>query len=136
MKTKQIWANLSVEDIERTHKFYKKLGFEPNGEFSKENDPVSFLVGEDDFVIHFFKKESLKPAMGGEIADLKNGNEVMFTLSADSREEVEQWAEEVKKAGGTVFSEPQGIINDKWYGCGFADLDGHKWNVFYMGKQG
>ncbi len=133
MKTKQVWANLSVEDIEKTHKFYKKLGFEPNGEFSKDNDLVSFLVGKDDFVVHFFKKESLKPAMGGEIVDLEEGNEIMFTLSADSVEEVDEWAKEVKRAGGTVFSEPQ-TIRGKWYGCGFADLDGHKWNVFYNGK--
>lgn len=135
MKTKKIWANLSVKDIERTHEFYTKLGFKPNGEFSKENELVSFLVGEDDFVVHFFLEESLKPAMGGEIADLGNGNEVMFTLSADSKEVVDQWAEAVKKAGGTVFSEPQQIQgNTDWYGCGFADPDGHKWNVFYNGK--
>jgi predicted lactoylglutathione lyase len=136
METKKIWANLSVKDIEQTHEFYKKLGFKPNGAFSKENELVSFLVGEDDFVVHFFSHESLKPSMGGEIADLKNGNEVMFTLSADSREEVDEWAEAVKKAGGTVFSKPQEIQgNSNWYGCGFTDPDGHKWNVFYNGDK-
>jgi predicted lactoylglutathione lyase len=106
VKTKKIWANLSVEDVERTYEFYKKLGFKPNGEFPKGHELVSFLVGEDDCVVHFFSHESLKPSMGGEIADLKNGNEVMFTLSADSREEVDEWAEAVKKAGGDLFSKP------------------------------
>ena len=135
MKTKKIWANLAVNNVERTHEFYKKLGFKPNGEFPNEYELASFLVGEDDFVVHFFSEESLKASMGGEIADLKNGNEVMFTLSADSREEVDEWADEVKNAGGTVFSEPQQIQdNNNWYGCGFADPDGHKWNVFYNGK--
>lgn len=134
MKPKKIWANLAVEDTEQTYAFYKKLGFKPNGEFSKENELASFVVGRDDFVVHFFSKDSpmFKAAMGGEIADLKNGNEIMFTLSAESREEVDEWAEAVKKAGGTVFSEPQSIINDNWYGCAFADPDGHKWNVFFM----
>jgi len=135
METKKIWANLSVKDLEQTHEFYTKLGFKLNGKFSKENELVSFLVGEDEFVVHFFLEESLKPAMGGEIADLSKANEVMFTLSADSREEVDQWAEAVKKADGTVFSKPQNIQgNTNWYGCGFADPDGHKWNVFYNGK--
>lgn len=135
METKQIWANLAVKDLERTHEFYTKLGFKPNGKFSKEHGLVSFLVGEDDFVVHFFLEENLKAAMGGEIADLDNGNEIMFTLSADSREEVDQWAETVKKAGGTLFDKPQTIQGNKsWYGCGFADPDGHKWNVFYNGK--
>lgn len=135
METKQIWANLSVKDLERTHEFYTKLGFKPNGKFSKENGLTSFLVGHDEFVVHFFSEESLKPSLGGEIADLENGNEVMFTLSADSKEEVDEWAEAVKKAGGTLFSRPQKIQgNNNWYGCGFADPDGHKWNVFYNEK--
>lgn len=136
MKTKQIWANLSVKDVERTHKFYKKLGFEPNGEFSKENELASFLVGQDEFVVHFFSRDSVqfKTSIGGEIADLSQGNEVMFTLSADSKEEVDEWAKEVKKAGGTLFSKPKKIFREGWYGCGFADPDGHKWNVFYNGK--
>lgn len=136
MKTKKVWANLSVKDVEQTHEFYKELGFKPNGTFSKENRIASFLVGEDDFVIHFFAKDSaqFKKSLGGEIADLSQGNEVMFTLSADSKEEVDQWADAVKKAGGSVFSKPQHLFQKDWYGCGFADPDGHKWNVFYSGK--
>ena len=119
--------------MEVTHEFYKTLGFRQNGEFPNEYELASFLVGEDDFVVHFFSEQSLKPSMGGEIADTSKGNEVMFTLSADSREEVDEWARAVLEAGGTVFSEPQ-VIRGNWYGCGFADPDGHKWNVFYNGK--
>ncbi len=109
MNIKRLWANLSVDDVEKTHEFYKKLGFKPNGEFPNEHELASFLVGEDDFVVHFFSRDSFKPSLGGEIADLKNGNEVMFTLSADSKEEVDEWAKAVKKAGGTLFSKPQKI---------------------------
>lgn len=132
METKKIWANLWVEDVETTHEFYKALGFRPNGEFPNEYKLASFLVGDDDFVVHFFSRDSpLKTSLGGEIADLSQGNEVMFTLSAESREEVDEWADAVLAAGGTIFSKPQRIQED-WYGCGFADPDGHKWNVFYM----
>ena len=31
MKPKRIWANLTVEDLERTTKFYTELGFKFNG---------------------------------------------------------------------------------------------------------
>ena len=135
METKQVWANLSVKDIEQTNEFYAKLGFRSNGEFSKDNGLASFLVGQDDFVVHFFEEKRFKWSINGEISDLKQGNEVMFTLSAESKEEVDEWAEAVKKAGGTLFSNPQKIQkNNNWYGCGFADPDGHKWNVFYNGK--
>ena len=136
MKTKKIWANLAVKDVEQTRKFYNELGFKSNEGNHQSAELTSFLVGEDDFVIHFFAEDSVQfqTSINGEIADLKQGNEVMFTLSADSKEEVDEWAQAVKKAGGTLFSEPQTIMNNKWYGCGFADLDGHKFNVFYNGE--
>src|SRR5699024_11712153 len=107
MQTKQVWGNLSVKDVERTHKFNKKLGFKSNGKFDKENDLASFVVGPDDFMVHFFTEESFKPSLGGPIADLRQGNEVMFTLSADRKKEVEQWATTVKKAGGIVLAQPR-----------------------------
>ena len=104
-----------------------------NGNGGEQNKLASFLVGEDDFVVHFFAEDRFKESSNGDIADLERGNEIMFTLSADSREEVEEWAEQVKKAGGTVVSEPQTLFdNEQWYGCAFADPEGHKWNVFYM----
>ncbi len=82
--------------------------------------------------MHFFARDSdsFRKAINGDIADLKQGNEVMFTLSADSKEEVDEWAKAVKDAGGTIFSEPSELQQEGWYGCGFADLDGHKFNVF------
>ncbi len=128
MKTKKIWSNLAVEDLERTTKFYTELGFKPNGA-SKEL--TSFFVGEDDFVIHFFLKDILQSNVKGELADLKNGNEVIFTLSAESKEEVDNWEKEVKKAGGKIISNAEEFGNG-YYGFVFSDPDGHKFNVFYM----
>ncbi|MFL5730440.1 MAG: VOC family protein [Cytophagaceae bacterium] len=128
MKPKHIWANLGVDDLERTTKFYTELGFKFNGA-SKEL--TSFMVGEDDFVIHFFLKDILKSNVKMEIADLNNGNEIIFTLSAESKEEVNQWENEVKNAGGTIISTAE-EFGKGYYGFVFADPDGHKFNVFYM----
>lgn len=125
METKQIWANLAVKDLERTTKFYTALGFKPNGN-SKEL--TSFFFGEDNFVMHFFIKEKLEKIMP-EIADLSKGNEIIFSLSAKSKEEVDNWAEEVKKAGGKTFLEPTKY--EQGYTFGFSDPDGHKFNVLY-----
>ncbi|WP_367890612.1 VOC family protein [Sinomicrobium kalidii] len=69
--------------------------------------------------------------MKGEIADLKHGNEIVFTLSADSKEEVNNWEDEVIKAGGTIIS-PAEEFGNGYYGFVFTDPDGHKFNVFYM----
>lgn len=128
MKTKQIWSNLAVSDLERTTKFYTELGFEPNGS-SKEL--TSFLVGEDNFVIHFFVKDKLKTALKGELADLQYGNEILFTLSASSKEDVDIWEKEANRAGGKIISKPE-EFGKGYYGFVFADPDGHKFNVFYM----
>lgn len=128
MNTKKIWANLTVEDLNRTTKFYTELGFKPNG---KSKELTSFLVGQNDFIIHFFLKEVLKSNIKGEIADTKQGNEVVFTLSADSKEEVNNWQREVENAGGKIISKAE-EFGEGYYGFVFTDPDGHKFNVFYM----
>ena len=126
MKSKKIWANFSVQDVKRTNKFYTQLGFSPN---NTNNFPklASFLFGDDQFVIHFFEK-------GSQINDyLTSGStsEIIFTLSAETEAEVKEWAERVKKAGGTIFKEVQ--RDEKgYYGFAFADPDGHKFNVLLM----
>ena len=129
MNPKKIWANLAVKDLERTEKFYTAIGFKRNGKPNKEL--VSFFVGEKDFIVHFFLEEVLNKFLNGELADLKHGSEIIFTLSADTKDEVNIWAEEVRNAGGTILSEPE-EFGEGYYGFSFADTDGHKWNVFYM----
>lgn len=128
MKTRKIWANLAVNDLEQTTRFYSAIGFKPNG---SSKDLTSFLVGESNFVIHFFLKDALKPNIHGDIADLKHGNEVVFTLSAGSKAEVNEWAKEIEKAGGKLVTQPE-EFGEGYYGFVFCDPDGHKFNVFYM----
>ncbi|MBG9377378.1 VOC family protein [Panacibacter sp. DH6] len=128
MHTKKIWANFAVADLARTTAFYTALGFRPNG---VSKDLTSFLVGDDDFVIHFFLKEVLQSNIGGEIADLEKGNEIIFTLSANSIAEVHEWAEAVRNAGGQMVTEPA-AFGEGYYGFVFADPDGHKFNIFHM----
>ena len=128
MNPKKIWANLAVSDLDRTTKFYTELGFRSNGS-SKEL--TSFFVGDDDFVIHFFLKDIIETNMKVKFADTKNAIEVMYTLSAESKDQVDEWAREVEKAGGTVRSRPE-EFGEGYYGFVFADPDGHTFNVFYM----
>lgn len=131
MKVNRIWANFAVKDLEQTSAFYTQLGFKPNGPFHQSKDLTSFLFGDEEFVIHFFLEDRLQPAMKGNLSDLKQGNEIIFTLSVAKREEVDQWAAAVRDAGGTVVSEPEEFMPG-FYGFVFADPDGHKFNVFHM----
>jgi len=131
MKPKKIWANLGVSDLDRTTKFYNALGFKPNGKYSVTKELTSFLVADDDFVLHFFLKAVLETNMKVKITDTKNAIEVMFTLSAESKDQVDQWAKEVEQAGGKIISRPE-EFGEGYYGFVFADPDGHTFNVFYM----
>ena len=131
MNPKKIWSNLAVSDLDRTTKFYTALGFKPNGKHSVTKELTSFLVGEDDFVMHFFLKDILETNMKVKIADTKNGIEVMFTISAESKDQVDNWAKEVVNAGGKIISKPE-AFGEGYYGFVFADPDGHTFNVFYM----
>ena len=128
MKPKKIWANFTVTNLDRTTNFYTGLGFTPNG---RSEDLTSFLIGEHNFVMHFFLKDKLKANVEIEISDARLANEIIFTLSAESEEEVNQWVENVLRAGGEIVSKPKSFGQD-YYGCVFADPDGHKFNVFYM----
>lgn len=134
IQNRQVWANIPVQDVKRTRDFYSGLGFKVNGDQDNEQ-LISFFVGKDDFVIHFFRREMFEEASCGNAANTDKGNEIMFTIGANNRKEVDTWAEKVLEAGGTLFSKPAEFGNENgWYGCGFADPEGHKWNVFYNGK--
>ncbi|RFZ90391.1 glyoxalase [Mucilaginibacter conchicola] len=129
MKTTTIWANMAVKDLERTSKFYNAIGFKPNGDYNSDT-LTSFLVGNDNFVIHFFTEEHLKQGMAGELSDLTKGNEIVFTLGVPDRAKADEWAVEIRNAGGTMVTEPVEFAPG-YYGFVFADPDGHKFNVFY-----
>lgn len=134
MKPKRIWANLGVEDIKRTQEFYQSLGFKRNG--NPTEDLVSFFFSDDNFIIHFFEKEKLKSALEGEVANLRQGNEIIFTLQAESKEDFDTWITEIKEVGGTIFFDSNKdrrkfYDENGYYVCVFADPDGHKFNLFY-----
>src|SRR5690606_2781643 len=128
MKPKKIWANLGVSDLERASKFYAGLGFKSNG---ASEDLTSFFVSEVNFIIHFFLKEVLKKNTNLSLVDPVKENEIIFTLSAESREEVDKWAKEIEPAGGKLISKPE-AFGEGYYGFVFADPDVHKFNMFYM----
>ncbi|WP_452223562.1 VOC family protein [Lacinutrix chionoecetis] len=134
MKTAMIWANLGVDNIESTQKFYQALGFKLNGEANEEL--VSFFFSDNNFIIHFFKKDKLRDSLEGELADLSKGNEVMFSLAVETKSEYDKWVEQIKKAGGKIHFNSNThrktvYDNNGYVVCVFTDPDGHKFNLLY-----
>ncbi len=130
MEATQIWANLAVDDLSRTTKFYQALGFKRNGR-GDAKDLVSFFFGDDDFVIHFFERLKLESNTGMKTVEPGAGNEVMFSISVTSEEEIQRWYKTVLDAGGRIHRQPsrdeQGFF---WFV--FADPDGHRFNILLV----
>jgi len=128
--TKQIWLNLPVKDVAASKSFFSKIGFS----FNEEHDTPSstcMLVGEGKFVIMLFEESLFSGFSQNSLTDTQSSSEILISIDAESKEEVDELAKKVQEAGGNVFAPP--ADNQGWmYGCGFADLDGHRWNVLFM----
>ncbi|MCC6462792.1 MAG: extradiol dioxygenase [Saprospiraceae bacterium] len=128
--TKEIWINLPVQDVLRAKAFFIQLGFSLNPQYGDSEQSASLLVGEKNVVVMLFAAPVFQRFTQNELP-APHTTEVLLSISAASREEVDALAAKAVQAGGTVYAEP--AESQGWmYGCGFADPDGHRWNVLYM----
>jgi uncharacterized protein len=131
MTIKSVWLNLPVRDVQKSREFFRAIGFKENPMHANNPDLASFLIGEHQFVLMLFPEAAFKGFIRSEIADTKNGSEVLINIDAQSREEVDRMADTVRRIGGTIYAGP-GESQGWLYAFGFADPDGHKWNMLYM----
>ena len=134
MATKQIWLNLPVKDVLKSRKFYMQLGFTFNDIHSETDQSAQcMLVGDNHFVIMLFPEDTFKKFSKNEITDTKKSSEILISIDAQSREEVDKLTQKAKEAGAIIYEEAG--ENQGWmYGSGFADLDGHQWNILFMDR--
>jgi predicted lactoylglutathione lyase len=128
---KQFWINLPVKDIKKSKDFFTKLGFRFNTKHGNSENSVCLLVGESNIVVMLFNEPTFKGFTNNEIADTKQGTEVLLSIDAQSKEEVDEMARKAVEAGGKTNHKPAPMQG--WmYGAVFTDIDGHRWNVLYM----
>ena len=128
--TRSLWLNLPVKDLAKSKEFFTKLGFSFNKGHGSTEFSECLLIGEKNTVVMLFTETVFQGFTKHEITDASLTTEVLISIDAGSKEEVDELAKKAAEAGGTVFSAPGG--NDFMYGCGFADLDAHRWNVLFM----
>ena len=129
--SRELWLNLPVRELERAKAFYTQIGFRLNEQYVSQDGSFSLIVGDNQVVLMLFPESSFSGFAGVAVANSRQGTEVLFSLGANSKDEVDEIVLKVEGAGGTVFSKPS--EHGGWmYGCGFADPDGHRWNVLYM----
>lgn len=123
----QYWVNLPVKDLGKSVAFFKKLGFEVQA----QPHQAVLLPHNPSTPIMLFPEETFQSFSMNELPNLKTSTEVLFSIGAESRKEVEELARKAMEAGGSLFAEPMEV--DGWmYGCGIQDLDGHRWNVLFL----
>ncbi|MCM2296611.1 VOC family protein [Rhodoferax sp.] len=125
---RQIFINLAVKDMARTQTFFTALGLTFNQRFTNEKG-ACLEIGENFYAMllvePFFQGFTKKP-----VSDANQTTEVILALSVDSRAEAEEVIAKAVAAGATTPNPPQD--HGFMYQHGFADLDGHQWEVFWM----
>lgn len=126
-----LWLNLPVSDIERSKEFFTKIGFTLNLKQGNSEHSACLLIGKKKSVVMLFTQEVFNSFTRHNSSDTKSGSEILISFDAESKEEIDSISQKVSDAGGMVFGPPTEIQG--WmYGCGFTDLDGHRWNALYM----
>ena len=128
---KQFWLNLPVKDINKSREFFTKLGFTFNTGQGNGPNSVCMLLGDNGVVVMLFDEPTFKGFTNNEITSTRQSTEVLLSIDAQSKEEVDEMVEKAIAAGGSSSHKPS-EMKGFMYGCVFNDLDGHKWNILYM----
>ncbi|MFI0241281.1 VOC family protein [Streptomyces sp. NPDC016845] len=128
MYQQMIFANLAVNDLDASKKFFTELGYTINKQFTDET--ASAVEISDTIVLMLMTKEKYAGFTKKTIIDSTSHSEVMLALSAESREKVDELVDRAVAAGGTESGEKQD--HGFMYGRAFDDLDGHTFEVAWM----
>lgn len=123
-----LFVNLPVKDLKRSMDFFGQLGFSFNQQFTNEKGAclvISTTVNVMLLTEPFFRGISKK-----EIPNTSSGSQVILAISLESKSAVDEMMSRALAAGATTPMDD----NDHgfMYQRGFADLDGHLWEVFWM----
>jgi predicted lactoylglutathione lyase len=125
---RKLFLNLPVQDLGRSVDFFTRLGFEFDARFTDES-ATCMIVGDDAFVM-LLVEARFKDFVKKDLCDTSTHTEAIVAVSADSREDVDRFADTALGAGGSPSNEP--IDLGFMYGRSFQDPDGHLWEVFHM----
>ncbi len=124
----QIFVNLPIKDMARSQAFFKALGLSFNPRFTNEQG-ACLEIAENVYAMllteSFFQGFTRLP-----ICDARKATEVLLALSVSQRADVERVVNKAVAAGATTPNPP--VDHGFMFQHGFADLDGHQWEVFWM----
>ena len=127
--SKLIFINLPVTDLDRSVAFYEAVGATKNPMFS--DSTAACMVFSDTIHAMLLTHDKWRTFTDRAIPDAHISAQMAICLSADSRDEVNALTLPAGRAGGVADPNP---VQDHgfMYGRGWADPDGHIWEVMWM----
>jgi predicted lactoylglutathione lyase len=127
---RKIYVNIPVKDLKAAVAFFTELGFEFDPRFT--NDAAAAMVVGDGNAVMLLDEEFFRTFTRKPVADAFSTTEAIISISAGSRQAVDEMVRKAFRAGGKESLEP--LEMPGMYGWSFQDLDGHLWEVLFMDK--
>jgi hypothetical protein len=120
--------NLAVKDLDRSVAFFAGLGFAFDQRFTDET--ATAMIVNEHATVMLLTESTFAEFTTRELADPATHTEAIIALSAESRDEVDTFADTALELGGSRAKEPMDL--GFMYGRSFNDPDGHHWEIFWM----
>lgn len=88
------------------------------------------MIISDEAFVMLLAEGRFKDFTTKQLCDATTHTEAILAVSADSRDQVNEFVNEALAAGGSPANEP--LEYESMYGWSFQDLDGHLWEVIWM----
>ena len=124
----KLFVNIPVSDLQRSITFFEALGFNFNKQFT-DASATCMLVGEDAYFM-LLTRDRFMGFSKRPISDTQREDSALFSLSVNSRDEVDNMVYRAAAAGGISVGDPED--HGFMYEWSFRDPDGHGFGVFWM----
>jgi Predicted lactoylglutathione lyase len=129
-----IFVNLPTADLAKSDAFYSAMGYEKNTTFSDEN-ATSWVVAENILIMVLREEFFASFLVDGDVPALGSKHrEALNALSAETREEVDDFASRALAGGGRVYR-PADEPFPGMYQAAVKDPDGHVWEIAWMSPE-
>jgi predicted lactoylglutathione lyase len=126
--SRMIFPNLAVRDLDRSVSFFTGLGFTFDQRIT--DDTAAAMIVNEQATVMLLTESKFAEFTTRELADPTKHTESIIALSAESREDVDAFADKALQLGGSPAKEPMDF--GFMYGRSFHDPDGHHWEVVWM----
>lgn len=128
---RQLYVNIEVEDLARSMDFFLQLGLTVNLKCTNEN-AVCLVINDFTSVMCLHKKHFRK-LVKTEVMDTKPTNNVLLSLTVESKERVNEMVDMALELGATELNEARDY--GTMFSRSFYDLDGYLWEMLYVGEE-